>query len=441
MNGRPEVGSPIDDRPGEEEIALNEDRRVRDALGSPPSSILKFGPTLILGLLVLLLVVAYLVEYPDVIYTEAVVTTELPPQREFARATGKVEALLVQDGQEVFTDTPLAIIENTANHQDVLLLKSVMDTVAPKNGSFSFPIDNLPILFLGDIEIDFALFENNYLQYMLNRELRPFSNEAAAKELALWESKTRLRSMQSQRNTNLMELDFKKKKVERHKVLLDKGVLSPQEFENEQIAYLKAERDQKDLEIAISQLRQNIKDVERNVKEIQIDKTREEIKLLRSVIQSFDQLKGAIRDWERKYVLRSNIEGRVSFVNVWSEHQNVNRGDLIFTVTPSERSSFIARLKTPVLNSGKIMQGQRVNIKLLNYPYAEMGMLLGRVHNISAVTDMEGFYMVDVALSDRLITTYGKEIPFKQEMIGTAEIVTEDRSLIHRFFYSLRKAL
>ena len=33
---------------------------------------------------------------------------------------------------------------------------------------------------------------------------------------------------------------------------------------------------------------------------------------------------------------------------------------------------------------------------------------------------------------------YDKEIEFKQEMRGTAEIITEDLRLIERFFYQLK---
>lgn len=45
-------------------------------------------------------------------------------------------------------------------------------------------------------------------------------------------------------------------------------------------------------------------------------------------------------------------------------NQTVNQGDLVFTIIPSENASYIAKLKTPAKNSGKIKVGQRVNIKL-----------------------------------------------------------------------------
>ena len=163
--------------------------------------------------------------------------------------------------------------------------------------------------------------------------------------------------------------------------------------------------------------------------------------LLKGVIQSFNQLKKAIKDWERLYVLKSNINGNVSFLNYWNINQTVNQGDLVFTIIPSENSSFVAKLKTPSQNSGKIKIGQTVNIKLENYPDTEFGVLNGTVKNISLIPDAEGFYFVDVELPSKLITSYNKEIDFKQEMRGTAEIITEDLRLIERFFYQFRETV
>ncbi|MGB5553402.1 MAG: HlyD family secretion protein, partial [Flavobacteriaceae bacterium] len=95
----------------------------------------------------------------------------------------------------------------------------------------------------------------------------------------------------------------------------------------------------------------------------------------------------------------------------------------------------------PLQNSGKIQPGQRVNIKLQNYPETEFGMLNGKVKSISQTPDSDGFYLVDVSLPKTLITSYNKEIEFKQEMRGTAEIITEDLRLLERFFYQFKQLL
>ncbi|WP_252723696.1 HlyD family secretion protein [Winogradskyella psychrotolerans] len=121
--------------------------------------------------------------------------------------------------------------------------------------------------------------------------------------------------------------------------------------------------------------------------------------------------------------------------------QTVNQGDLVFTIIPNENTAYIAKLKTPAQNSGKIKVGQNVSIKLENYPDTEFGVLNRKVENISLIPDKEGLYFIDVSLSEKMITSYNKDIEFKQEMRGAAEIITEDLRLIERFFYQFREVL
>ena len=102
---------------------------------------------------------------------------------------------------------------------------------------------------------------------------------------------------------------------------------------------------------------------------------------------------------------------------------------------------FRNKIKAPAANSGKIKSGQKVQIKMLNYPSDEFGELNGKVKTISLTPDENGNYLIDVELPNKLITTYNKEIGFRQEMQGTADIVTEDLRLIERFFYQLKNII
>jgi multidrug resistance efflux pump len=414
---------------------------VQQILTKVPNWMIRRGNTLFLFIIVLLLILSWIVKYPDIISSEAIITTIVPPQKEFAKVTGKIDTIFVEDTEKVNINEPLAILENTANFKDVFFLKSIIDTIKVKKNSFIFPIDKLPILFLGDIDTNYALFENNYIQYILNKELDPFSNEAIANKITTSELNRRLSNLQSQKILNKRELEFKQKDLKRSKSLFDKGVISLKEYETKQLEYLQAERNYKNMTSSISQLKESISNSKKTSKNTDISRIREEMTLLKNVIQSFNQLKKSIKDWEMRYLLSSKINGRVSFLNYWSENQTVNQGDLVFTIIPNKNSSFIAKLKTPAQNLGKIKIRQRVHLKLQNYPDYEFGVLKGTVNNISEVSNKDGFYTIDVSLPKKLITSYNKEIEFKQEMRGTAEIITEDLRLIQRFFYQFNKII
>lgn len=412
---------------------------VQEILTKVPNWMIRWGNTLFLILFALLFLLSWVIKYPDVINSEAIVTTEIPPQKQYAKITGKLDTILVKDNQMIKQNTPIAIIENAADYKDVFFLKSIVDTITLKKNSFLFPIKEIPILFLGDIEIAYANFENSYLQYALNKKLKPYSNDAVANSIKTTELKKQFKSLESQKNINKTELNFKKNDLTRSKVLFDKGVISAKQYENKQLDYLKAERSYQNMSTLLSQLRESIANSKRTSRGTEITKVREEMILLKNTIQAFNQLKKTIRDWELSYVFVSKINGKVSFLNYWSSNQTVVKDDLVFTVLPIKKSSFIARLKTPSQNSGKIKIGQVVNVKLNNYPKYEFGVLKGKVKNISVLPDRNGFYNVEVKLDKELKTTYNKKIDFKHEMPATAEIIIEDLRLLERVFYNFRE--
>ena len=98
-----------------------------------------------------------------------------------------------------------------------------------------------------------------------------------------------------------------------------------------------------------------------------------------------------------------------------------------------------------VCGAPNIAKGQKVRLKLNNYPYQEFGQLIGEVTNISliptTISETQNAYFITISLPQDLITTYKKEITFTPEMTGTAEIITEDLRLLDRIFNKFRKVL
>ncbi|MCA0391110.1 MAG: HlyD family secretion protein [Bacteroidetes bacterium] len=137
----------------------------------------------------------------------------------------------------------------------------------------------------------------------------------------------------------------------------------------------------------------------------------------------------------------TSTNGTVSFTQFWGENQFVKSGEIILSVLPQNKEAIVGRMLVPATNSGKIVTGQKVLIKLDNFRYQEYGIVEGRVQNISLTPDEKGNYYVDIILPNGLKTSYNKNLPFDKELKGNAEIVTQDLRLIERFFYQTRKLL
>lgn len=188
----------------------------------------------------------------------------------------------------------------------------------------------------------------------------------------------------------------------------------------------------------ISSLKSSLNELNKNNKTTQINQNKENVNLQRNVNQSFYGLKKAIKDWELNYILRSSIDGKVGFLQLWAENQTVNAGDNVFVIIPTYESGYVGKVKAPVQNSGKIKVDQTVNIRLANYPDREFGIIKGNIKAISLMPDKDGNLLINVSLPKDLETSYKKKIIFQQEMQGTADIVTEDLRLIERILYQFR---
>ncbi|WP_454045890.1 HlyD family secretion protein [Chryseobacterium sp. Marseille-Q8038] len=409
---------------------------VRDILTDPPKTILKWGNTILLSFIIILLLISWFVKYPDIITSQIIITTKTPPQKLVAKNSGKIDAILVRDKETVTKNTPLAILENSASYKDVFLLKSIVDTINLDKSNF--PFEKLKSSQLGDIESAFSSFQKEYIANQLNTDFKPYRVENNAQSYEAIQLKERLSLLESQKSINESELKLKQSDLTRSELLYKEGVISTQEIEKQRVLFLQDQKNYKNILSSISQLRSSINELNKNNKVTTINESKENINLERNVLQSFYQLKKFIKDWELNYVLRSSINGRINYLQLWSVNQSINIGDNVFSIIPIGGNQYIGKVKAPAQNFGKVKVGQTVNIKLANYPEQEFGILEGIINNISLTPDKDGNLLLDVSLPKGLQTSYKKRIAFQQEMNGRADIVTDDLRLIERLLYQFR---
>jgi multidrug resistance efflux pump len=409
---------------------------VRDVLSDPPTAIQKWGNTILLFFIVVLFLISWFVKYPDIIISQVVITSNTPPQKVIARASGKIERILIKDKAFVRQNTVLAILENSAKFEDVFLLKSILDTI--NIGKSNFPFAKLNGAQLGEIESAFSNFKKETINEQLNRKLQPYRVEGNAQDYETIQLRERLSLLESQKEINQSELVLQKNELDRYEILFKKGIYAAQEVEKQRLVYLQAQRGYQGLLSTISQLKSSLIELNRNSQTTRINETKETVNLEDNKKLAFNQLKKAVKDWELNYILKSSIDGKVSFLQIWSENQSVESGSIIFAIVPNKKNGYIGKVKAPALNSGKIKIGETVNIKLANFPDREFGILKGKIETISLTPDSDGNLLIDVILPGGLKTSYKKVIPFKQEMKGTADIVTNDLRLIERLLYQFR---
>ncbi|MGS2762890.1 HlyD family secretion protein [Sinomicrobium sp. M5D2P9] len=422
-----------------EENRLNlRSEEVQEILTKPPVWIVRWGITLVFGFTCLIIFLSYIIEYPDYLSAKIIVTTRQPTEKVIARYPGQIEKIFIKNRDTVHIGQQLAIIKNTANYEHVFRLKAILDTLHFKLNDFSFPIDSVSNFILGDIEPAYIEFEKSYVEYFLLQGLEPYDNQLTGNREALKEVKKRLENQIAQKGLLEQKAVLAKSEFNRYTGLYDKGVISSQEFETKEIEYIQMQEHINNMAISISQMREAIATANQTLKDTYINKQEDDTRFLKNLIQSYNSLKRAVRDWEYNYVLSSSINGVISFQNFWGVNQNVNNGDIVFSILPEDKSVLVGKMTLASQNAGKVNIDQKVLVKLDNYPYQQYGMLVGKVKNISISLDDQGNYIVYTELPDGTLTSYHQEIEFNQELIGSAEIITEDLSVAERLFYKMR---
>lgn len=157
------------------------------------------------------------------------------------------------------------------------------------------------------------------------------------------------------------------------------------------------------------------------------------IQLYKQLIADYQALETALADWQTKYVISSNLAGKVKSLDLKAAKKS-EASELALTVEPFEKPEYIAHLEIPRFNSGKIKPAQTVLLQLDNYPEMEYGVLEAKVLEAPTQTSDNGdTYVIKAELPQQLMTTYHNEIDFNEHLAGRGEVIVDRARLLNRF--------
>ncbi len=425
------------------EIDLLDERsdQVKEILGKAPNWVIRSGITVVFIIVVLLILGAALIGYNDIIPAQITITSKNPPVYLKANTSGRLTHIFVEADQQVEEGEVLAEIENTANLEDVLYLRDkIVDFRTEIRTLDSLRTIYPPYLDLGSIQLAYGEFLTQYQNYILFNALSPSERESAMIRKQLGEQRAFLDRQQRQLSIFREDLELSKSSYERNKTLYEKNVISKAEYESASREYLSDKQQYEGFLTGISNTQIAIANFNNLLTKSNIQGTEFENTYKQQLDKAYQTLNNELLLWEQQFLIKSPISGKVTVFDIWNKYQNVSVGETLFTVVPNDLEGIIGRVTLPIRNSGKVKIGQKVIIKLANYPFEEWGNLEGEIQNISEVPKQgeEAFYTLYIKL-DELSTSYGKQVDFKQEMQGTAEIVIEELTILQRIFYQLRK--
>lgn len=424
------------------EIELRSEE-VQEVMSQVPPWILRRGITFLFVIVLTLLIGSWFFKYPDVITAGITVTSLEPPASIIARSTGKIDEIYVRNNQHVSAQIPLAVIQNPANSNDVLSLICTMNEWETSGYSYD-QTDKLfteKSLSLGAIQSVYASFLSSLSDYQNYKTLNYYPQKIASQKQQLIAQREYHKRIIKQEPVVNEQFRTSKSIFERDSVLISKNVISDNEYDISKNSFLQNKQTYLSFNASLKQSEMQLMKSEETLLDLQQQATELERKYHLSLQNAAEALSAQIRAWERDYLLMSPINGIVNEMGVWSKNQNVNAGETVFTIVPTEQDKPKGKALLPVQGAGKAKVGQRVNVRINNFPDQEFGYLIGKVGSISSVPTAEGFYVVEIDFPQGMKTNYEKTLPITQQMQGSADIITENLRLMERFFMPVKKML
>ncbi|QNK61448.1 HlyD family efflux transporter periplasmic adaptor subunit [Pedobacter sp. PAMC26386] len=423
--------------------------QVQDIIERMPT---KFGfwvSLIVAFIFVLLLVFGWLVRYPDVITGQIVINANNAPLKLIANSSGKLKLNGVKSMDQIKEGQVIAYIENPTQLENVLLIEHILKDYNPNADTITRIFAKLPPNFsMGDLNIKYYSFVNSLQNYINYKDNKLMDKQDSNLSILQSEQKKAIISAEKRIEMSINNLKYIYKSYKRDSSLFIKRIISESEFDKTNLSYIAAKDSYQFSLNNMINAKQSEQQTDGKRQELSVQKPEKQIELRMAVISSFNDLVDNVKSWEQKYIFRSPFSGKVQFLKFYTDNQFISNGEPVFTIIAKEDKAF-GQVSLPAGGSGKIKVGQEVIVKLDNFPFMEYGSIKGRVNSISLTTNITktennstvDTYMILVNFPDQLKTNYGKQLDFRAEAKGTAEIITNDRRLVQRFFDNLKYVL
>lgn len=403
---------------------------VQEIISYRPHWIVRKGNLVFLFVLLLLLTGSWFIRYPDMVKASGRLAAIDGPKTIIARAEGKIEKLLVQNETMVMQGQPLAFLQSTAKHNEVMQLFNWIETVEQQVAANNLEqLTALPTsVLLGELQPDYEQFK---LQW---KELQTLSgNGYYNKKRATLSYDLTLLSQQRSgllKQNSLLDSDYvlQQKDYTAKAYLTDEKVIAPLELNMEKGKLLQK---QQGMEQMNSQLLSNVINRHNKTKEI-IELEKNILDLQLNFQSALFVLKSKTQDWINRYVLVAAQSGKLYYSSFLQENQFVAAGAELFYVQPAS-SNYYAEVKAGQVGFGKLAVGQKVLLYNDGYPTEEFGYLSGTISYISNLPGRTDSFLVKVDLPNGLVTNRGKQIFFRNNLHAQANVVTNERRLLERF--------
>jgi multidrug resistance efflux pump len=429
-----------------ENVASKRSEEVADIIDRMPTQFGNWVAAAVVLFAILLFFFGWIIKYPDVVTGSIEINSNVSPVKLVANTSGKIQLAGFAAQDSVVEEEYIAVIRNPAKTEDVFLISNLLKHLNPNDISqpeirHLFPEK----IVLGELNLKYYTFltalKNSceYLeQNIFEQQQQSLADEIQWKKRILAETDSVLKTVKE-------NLELSQKWYDKYSSL-NNELLTTYEYEvdRNKMDFLSAKQNEQNLHKETVSIQMQITDTENRLLQTGIEKQEKERQMLLELLAAYHDLQDNIKRWEEQYLFKAPFDGKVEFLSFWVNNQFVQAGTEVFSIVPKENAP-VGQMLLPANGAGKVKIGDKVAIKLENYPYTEFGYIEGKVKSMSLVTQQYDAgtgkidaYFVLVDMSQGLTTNYGEVLDFQYTIRGSADIIVKDRRLIERLFDNIK---
>lgn len=392
------------------------------------------------------LVFGFCIRYPDIISGQLTVNGATPPVRLVSQASGILRLPSSRSQGRVEKGSIVGFIETPASIDTLMLINGLLAGYNPANDEESIAL--LGVLprkaNLGELTLKYYGFISALGQLENFMRDQPYQKQIGSLRQLEERQVAAAANVQMRLGVGREQVSVGQKQLGRDSTLFSQKVAAEAEVDRSRINLLGAQSALQSVEGSLIDAQTNAQQTAARIREVEIQLFEKKKELQVAVLAAFHGLQSDISAWESRYLLRAPFSGQLVGLKFWSDGQFVEAATPIFTIVP-DNDKPSGQVLVPALGAGKIKVGQEVIIRLDNYPVREYGSIRGTVKSKSVTSGTQktsngevDTYLVTVDFDNGLVTNYGQALEFIQDSKGVADIVTNDRRLIERFFDNIR---
>ena len=271
---------------------------MQDILTTPPKALVRWGTTIVLVIVGLLIVGCFVVRYPEVVACKVTITTTNPPTWVVAKSTGKIKQLYTRDKQKVRRGDIIAVLDNTADTQSILALERSLDAMNITEGAVTLT-DLEGGMALGDVQTEYTTLQKAVTAFHNFTHRNVYDKRIATEKAQLNSYDKYVSSMQKQQDISNRQQAIASDQYGREDEIYSKGLISKQEMEDAKMAMLNRRLASEQINTSLHDAEVEMAEIRHIIGELEVQKEQERRAVVADLATAIDQARTAIEEWNR----------------------------------------------------------------------------------------------------------------------------------------------